>query len=488
LSAGDPGRGKRISTRLLLAVIVSAIFVSVLNQTFVNVVVPDIREDFGVTQGQAGWVITGYLLIFAVGIPLYGRVADLYSLRLTFSAGLLVFAAGSLVCAFAPSLPLLVAGRIVQAAGASAIPALGFASVAKVLPPGERGMALGLLSSSVGAGAAVGPVVGGAIAGFTGWQALFFATLVLALVLVGGALYALPDAVSHNSSGAPTKFAAALQYFDVPGGLFLALAAGLALFGVTEGQVTGFASPVVWGSFVAALVAAAAFARRISVAPIPFVSPRLFRNRVFLATSGLGFFMMFANLGSLVLAPFLLSEINGLSAAGIGLALAPGAVVVAVLSPLAGRLSDRFGARVLIQAGLVTMLISMLFISTLGAGSSALAVAVGLLGQGLGFAAVNSPNANAASASLPPEESGVGLGIYQLLFFLGGGFGPAIAATFLALRQEIGAGALNPLYTLDAAPFSDAFLFVSAAILIAFAASLGLGSGRMKHHPKFEEE
>src|SRR3712207_5493432 len=206
-----------------------------------DVVVTEIPEDFGVTQGQAGWVIPGYLLIFAVGIPLYGRVADLYSLRLTFSAGLLVFAAGSLVCAFAPSLTLLVAGRIVQAAGASAIPALGFASVAKVLPPGERGMALGLLSSSVGAGAAVGPVVGGAIAGFTGWHVLFFLTLVLGLVLIPPAMRVLPGAAENG--GAPTGFLAALHHFDVPGGLSLALAAGFALFGVTEGQVLGFGSP-----------------------------------------------------------------------------------------------------------------------------------------------------------------------------------------------------------------------------------------------------
>ena len=136
--------------------------------------VPDIRQDFGASQGQAGWVITGYLLVFAVGIPLYGRIADLYSLRRVFAVGLVVLAAGSLVCALAPTLPLLVAGRIVQAAGASAIPALGFASVAKALPPGERGTALGLLSSSVGVGAAVGPVVGGVIAGLTGWQVLFY--------------------------------------------------------------------------------------------------------------------------------------------------------------------------------------------------------------------------------------------------------------------------------------------------------------------------
>nr|MBA3792451.1 MFS transporter [Rubrobacter sp.] len=180
--------GKNVSTRLLLTVVVSAILVSVLNQTFVNVVVPDIQDAYGASQGQTGWVITGYLLIFAVGIPLYGRIADLYSLRIVFSTGLVVLAAGSLACALAPTLPLLVAGRLVQAAGASAIPALGFAAVAKAMPPGERGTALGLLSSSVGIGAAVGPVAGGAIAGLTGWHALFYLTLVLSLALVPGAL------------------------------------------------------------------------------------------------------------------------------------------------------------------------------------------------------------------------------------------------------------------------------------------------------------
>ncbi len=466
-----PGKGTR-GTRLLLAVVVAAILVSVLNQTFTNVVVPDIRRDYGSTQGQAGWVITGYLLVFAVGIPLYGRIADLYSLRRVFSLGLLVLAAGSLACALAPSLPLLVAGRILQAAGASAIPALGFASIAKALPPGERGMALGLLSSSVGAGAAVGPVVGGAVAGYTSWHVLFFLTLALGLALIPGALRVLPGAPEGDT--APAGFFAAVHHFDVPGGLSLALAAGLALFGVTEGQVLGFGSPVVWGSLALALASAVFFALRIRRAPKPFVSPGLLRNRAFLATAGVGFFMMFANIGSLVLAPLMLSEVNGLSAAGIGLVLAPGAIAVAVLSPVAGRLSDRFGSRVLVRTGLVVVTASTLFISAFAAGGSPVVVAAGILGQGLGFAAVNSPNANAAAAVLSRAESGVGVGIYQMLFFLGGGFGPAIGATFLALRQGVAAEALNPLYAAGAASYSDAFLLLTLAALISLAASLGL--------------
>ena len=461
-------------TRLLLVVVVTAILISVLNQTFVNVVVPDIQKDYGVTQGQVGWVITGYLLVFAVGIPLYGRIADLYSLRRTFAVGLAVLAAGSLFCALAPTLPLLVAGRIVQGVGASAIPALGFAAVAKALPPGERGTALGLLSASVGAGAAIGPVFGGLVAGFLGWHVLFLLTVALSLALIPGALRALPGASKGGAERA--DFAGAMRHFDVPGGLSLALAAGFALFGVTEGQVRGFHSPICWGSFALSVLLAIFFVWRTRTAPVPFVSPALFRNRAFLATAAVGFFMMFANLGSLVIAPLLLSEENGLTAAGIGLVLAPGAIVVAVLSPLAGRLSDRFGPRALVRTGLVIIMVSIFFISAYAAGTGPLWVTVGLMGLGVGFAAVNSPNANAATATLSPQESGVGLGIYQMIFFLGGGFGPAVAATFLAFRHEAGAGALNPLYTLDAAPFSDAFLLVSVASIVAFAASFGLRS------------
>jgi MFS family permease len=123
LSAEEAGRGG-VSTRLLIGVLVSGVFVSVLNNSMVNVVVPVIGQDYGATEAQVGWVITGFLLAFAVGIPLYGRAADVFSVRSAFVAGLATFAVGSLVCALAPTLWALVLGRIVQGAGGAAIPAL----------------------------------------------------------------------------------------------------------------------------------------------------------------------------------------------------------------------------------------------------------------------------------------------------------------------------------------------------------------------------
>jgi MFS transporter, DHA2 family, metal-tetracycline-proton antiporter len=461
------------STRLLLAVLISAVFVSVLNSSMVNVVVPSIQEEFGASEGQVGWVITGYLLVYAVGIPLYGRVSDLFSLRWTFCLGLLVFAAGSLFCALAPNLLLLVFGRIVQAAGGAAIPALATASVAKVLAPGDRGTALGLIFSSVGIGAAVGPVLGGAVETVAGWQALFYGTLLLTLIVIPIAFRELPHTERSND-----------RSFDLPGGILLALAAGLFLFGITQGQVAGFGSVSSWGSFVGAALAAVGFARRIVTAPHPFVSPALFRNTGFVAAVAVGFFSMLANVSCLVIIPLLISTVNELSSGAAALALTPGAIALAILSPFAGRLSDRIGMRPPIFAGLAVMLLSALFLSTFAAGASPIVVSAGMLGVGAGFAFANSPTTNAAAAALPQAEAGVGLGIYQGIFFLGGGTGPAVVGTFLAARREAGVDALNPLYALDAASFSDAFLVIAAALALAFAASLKLQETNKQPPPK----
>jgi DHA2 family metal-tetracycline-proton antiporter-like MFS transporter/DHA2 family florfenicol/chloramphenicol resistance protein-like MFS transporter len=460
-----------VSTRLLMGVLISAVFVSVLNSSMVNVVVPVIGRDYGVSEAQVGWVITGFLLTFAIGIPLYGRAADVFSIRRAFMVGLVAFAAGSLICASAPSLGMLVFGRIVQGAGGAAIPALSSVSVAKILPPGERGTALGLIVSSVGIGAAVGPILGGTVGSLVGWHYLFIGTLILTVALIPAALYVLPDDSPEEARG-----------FDLPGGILLGLAAGLFLFGITRGQVSGFGSAGSWGSFAGSALAALGFGWRIRRSAEPFVSPTLFENRAYVAAVVVGYFCMLANVSALVFVPLLVSEVNGLSPGQAGLVLTPGAVALAIISPLAGRWSDRIGGRPLIFTGLVTMLLSVLSISTFGAGATPVVVSLGMLGVGAGFALANSPNINAAASALGPEEVGAGLGIFNGAFFLGGGTGPAVIGALLAARKEAEAGALNPLYALDAAAFSDVFLALALALLISLVAALGLRSTTAKEN------
>ena len=453
------------STRLFLAVVASGVFVTVLTGTMLNVAAPLMRAEFGASAAGVGWVFTGYALAYAVGVPLYGRLSDSFGVRRVFALGLLGFVAGGLVCALAPSLPVLVFGRIVQGIGGAAVPALASVAVAKVLPAGRRGGALGLVASSVGVGSAVGPVVGGAFGQLLGWRPLFAGTLALMLLLVPFALRVLPDGGSEDGRG-----------FDLLGGALLGLGAGLFLFGVTRGQAVGFGSPLSWGSFLVAALALAGFARRISAVRDPFVSPALFANRPYVAAMVVGFFSMLANLSMLVFVPLLLVEENGLSLAVAGLVLAPGAAALAVLSPLAGRLSDRAGARPVVVGGLVVMGLSVLFVSTF-AGASPVLIAAGMTGVGAGFAFIQSPANNAAANALSEEEIGAGMGIFAGAFFLGAGTGPALVGAFLAARQEAASEAINPLYALGAAPYSDAFLATVPVVGIALIAAFALRGG-----------
>lgn len=450
-----------------------AAFVSVLNTSMVNVAIPLISRDLDVSGAEAGWIVTGYALVFATGIPIYGRISDSFSLRRTFSLALVVFAAGSLVCALAPSFSVLIAGRVLQAAGSAAIPALAFGSITKVFPPGGRGAAFGILSSSVGVGAAAGPILGGLGTSLGGWRILFFATLLLLIILFLAGLYALPDA------GSRTPESGAVRNLDLPGGLLLAATAGLALFGITRIQQAGISSPLSWGSVLLAIFAALMFSARIRTTDRPFAPPELFGNRTFLAASSVGLLAQFAFIGGgLFLTPLLLIGQGGLSALSAGLVLAPSAIAVAVLSPYAGRLSDRVGPRAVLLGSLTISLLCLLFVSSYAVGASAYVLATALLGMGVGFAGITSSAANAASSTLSEGTAGVGLGIYQLFFFLGGGAGTAILGAFLAARRAAGTGAINPLYSLapSAAPFSDAFLLASLAALLALSAAFGIGT------------
>lgn len=454
------------STRLFLLVVSASVFISVLTGSMVNVVIPAIRTEFSASPAQVGWVITGFALAYAVSVPLYGRVSDLFGVRRVYTFGVVGFAVGGLICALAPNLTVLILGRIVQAAGGAAVPALATVAVARVIPKSSRGAALGLVASSVGVGAAVGPVAGGIVGELLGWRSLFIGSLVLMLLVLPLAQRVLPNNPAKTGGR-----------FDLLGGVLLGLGAGLFLFGITQGQTAGFASPPSWGSFLGAALAILAFVWRIHTALEPFVSPVLFRNRQYVTALVVGFFAMFANLSALVLIPLLVVEVSGLAPGQAGLVLTPGAVALALLSPLAGRLSDRVGVKLPLIVGLALMAISMLFLSSL-AGASPLWIALGVLGVSSGFAFIQSPANNAAAGALPAADIGAGLGLFSGAFFLGGGAGTAVMGALLAARQEQGADALNPLYSLGAAPFSDAFLALAFALLLGLLAAFRLRSRR----------
>jgi DHA2 family metal-tetracycline-proton antiporter-like MFS transporter len=447
----------------VLAVLMPALLVTVVASDMVNLMLPSIGADFGASEAELAWVVTGFLLMFSVGIPLYGRISDRVSLRRLFGFALLTYAAGSLICALAPNLPVLVLGRIVTGVGAAAIPVLSIIAVTRLLPVDKRGMGIGAVSAAAGIGTAAGPAVGGGIGQFLGWPALFWLMLVVAVVLLPAALRVLP--------GEPP---AGAGRFDLSGGILLGMGAGLVLFGITRAQVAGFAAPSSWASLVIALVAIALFGWRTVRVEQPFVPPALFTNRVFRAAVGVAFLAMIVNLGALVFVPLLLVDVNGLDPGAGALVMIPAGVAVAVLSPFIGRLADRIGTRPLVLTGLAAMFLFALFLSTV---TGVIPAGVGVLGLSAGFILVLTPIISAAAGALPADQVGVGLGILQGAQFLGAGTGPALFGVLVTARQQSGNDAVNPLYPgHEGAAFSDAFLAMAVVVVLALIVAFRMRS------------
>ncbi len=455
------------SGRPVVIVVAASVFVSVLNASIVNVTLPTIGWDLGVDPGHLGWVITSYLLVYAVAIPFYGRLADLYGARRFFLGGQCVFALGSLLCAVAPGYGWLVAARVVQAGGGAAIPGLGITLASRAYPPQERGTVLGVISTTLGVAAAIGPTLGGFVSDALGWHAVF-AIGALAGVLVPFGWRVLPRDLPRRG-----------ERLDVWGGLFFGVTISGALFAAGEGARGDWGAPRVFMAAAASVVGLAALVVRQRAAAAPFIPRELLANRRFLALIATSFAAMAAIFGPLVGLPLLLTSINGLPPSQVGLALLPNAVLTAVLGIVAGRVVDRVGARTPVRAGLTLVLVAVVGLST-AVGSPAWVMSGLLALLGLGSAFVNTPLSTAVSLLIRPERLASAQSINTMIIFLGGSFGTTLLTATVAARG-MGEGGLNPFHAGPGVGFSDGFLILIVPLLVGLALSAAI-PGAVRDH------
>lgn len=453
-----------VSLPRLMVVLVPAMLLIPIAADMVSLVLPLIANQFTASTGQVAWVVTGFLLMCAIGIPIYGRVADQFSLRSLFTIALTVFAIGSLLCALAPNLLLLVTGRVVMGIGGAAIPVLVIVSAARLLPRNQTAIGFGIVGAAGGVGTAAGPAVGGGLGQLWGWPTLFWLMTGVALLLIPAIRATITDAAPQTR-----------RRFDLLGGLILGAGVGLVLFGVTQVESAGFAAVSSWGAMLGGLVLACLFAWRTRTAADPFLPPSLFENRGYVAAVMVIFLAMVVNLATLVLVPLLVIDVNGLTPGQGSLVMIPGGLALAATSPIAGRLGARGRNEGTVTiVGLALMGLSMLFLSTLAAGAAPVYAAIAVFALGTGFALVVTPSTSAVSHLLPPDLVGVGVGIFQGAQFLGAGVGPALFATLVASRSATGSGAVNPLYSGSANAYSDAFLGLAALSVVAIMAAVGM--------------
>ncbi len=377
----------------VLAGVGVAALISTLDGQMLNVALPDIGQALGAPVGRLAWVVTTYLLVMAATLLAFGRLGDMLGLRRMYLAGLGLFGGAAVVSAAAPTLTVLIAGRGLQALGASITQAVLPAIVVAAFPDRSRGRALGLLLVFTYLGLTAGPLVGGWLAGGLGWRSIF-------LVDVPGAVAAAALALRF----VPPDRAPRGGRFDLVGAVLWAVGLCVGVTLLDPARRGGFESPAVIGGLAVACIAVGLFVAWERRRPDAMVDLSLFRNATFSGAAASALANYVAVSAILFLTPFLLTD-RGMTPPEVGATLVAMPLAMVVCAPLSGELSDRVGTEVPAAIGLVLLALGILGLRT-GAHPRAW-LALGGAGTGVFI----SPNTSALLGSAPRERAGIASGV-----------------------------------------------------------------------------
>jgi EmrB/QacA subfamily drug resistance transporter len=384
--------------RLRILVICSTSLLMVgLDVTIVNVALPAIHRSFDTTLAGLQWTVDAYTLVMASLLMLSGSIADRIGRRSVFQAGLAVFALGSLLCALAPSIELLVAARVVQALGGAMLNPVAMAIVRNVFEdPRERAQAIGVFAAMFGISMALGPVLGGFLVSTISWRAIFVVNLPVALAAI------LLTAVLVPQSRAPRP-----RRIDPVGQLLVIAALSSLTLGIIEGGQAGFGTAWIVAVLALAAICLVALVLYELRRREPLLEMRFFASARFAGAGAIALCLSLALGGFLFMNTLYLQDVRGLSPVHAGLYMLPTASMMIVFAPLSGRLVGRFGARPSMVAGGLAVLVSGLLLTGLDPDTSTGSLLCAYAVFGLGFALVSPAIANTAVSEMPPAEAGV---------------------------------------------------------------------------------
>ncbi|WP_139489443.1 MFS transporter [Brevibacillus dissolubilis] len=422
----------------LLRVLAVTLVFSVMNASMFNVVLPVISAEFNLTPSKVSWILTGYMILYAIGSVTFGKLADKYRLKDLLTFGLIFFALGSIVGLMATEYWMIILGRVLQAAGASVIPATAMIIPIRYFPPETRGRALGTTAIGLALGAALGPIVSGVVTSVASWRFLFFLSVLPLITLPFFRKYLDDD------KGADTKI-------DYLGGGLLAGTVSILLLAITQGNL-------VLGAVGAVLLIL--FIWRIRTADEPFIQPALFKNKSYTVGLIVAFLATSVSFGLPFITPQFLAKVNQLPPATIGLIMFPGAVAAAILGRQGGRLADEKGNPFLIYMSATFIFVGFILLSTF-VGMSPYLIMVFLVLGSVGLTFMQIALSNTISRQLTREQTGVGMGLFSMLNFIAG----ATSTTLIGKMLDYHA----PSFHLNPVPSNpNVFIYSNIFVVLAF--------------------
>jgi len=393
-----------------------ALFMIMLDNTVVNVALPSIQRDLSASISGLEWTVNGYTLSFAVLLATGGRLGDIFGRRRMFLFGVVIFALSSATAGFATSSTDLVVSRVVQGVGAALMMPATLSIITDAFPPSERGKAMGMWAGVSALALAVGPVVGGFLTEHVSWRAIFYLNIPVAIGAVTASLFAVRES-RDNTVGRELDFAGVAVLTGALTALILAL---------IEGNAWGWGSTEIVALLVGAGVGLAAFAAIELRVKVPMVEFRFFSNRNFLGAVVVAMIVSFSMLGVFFFLALYMQDILRYSPLEAGVRFLPSTLMIVGVAPVAGRLSDRFGPRWLIAAGMLVVAASLYSFSGIAVDSAYLDLLPGFMLLGLGIALTMSPMTSAAMNAVPVEKAGIASGVLSMFRMVGGSLGVAV--------------------------------------------------------------
>jgi EmrB/QacA subfamily drug resistance transporter len=434
------------------------LFMIMLDNTVVNVALPSIASSFHVKLSELEWVVVGYALSFATFMLTGGKLADRYGRRRLFIVGLVVFTGASLACGLATDVNFLIGARVVQGVGAAIMNPATLSIITATFPPRQRGMAIGIWAGVSAMALAIGPLVGGVLTQYVHWSWIFFVNVPVGILGIIVTRWAVDESrdTSHE------------QRLDVPG----LLASGVGLFALTYGLIEannyGWTSLRILLLLVLAVVALLAFVLLEQRQRLPMLDLSLFRSRTYAGANLAMLLITLAMFGIFFFNSIFFQGVLRYTPTQTGALFLPMTVLIILVAPQAGRLSDRIGSRWLIGTGLSFVTLSLLLFAQLDRGSTFWNALPGLLTGGFGMALAMTPTTAAAMGSVPVDKAGVGSAVLNAFRQVGGSLGIAVMGAVVGSRVHV--PQRSPAWAGQFVSGYHLGLYVAAAI--AFAGAL----------------
>ncbi len=450
-----------------MTAVAAATLLATIDGSIVNVAFPTLVTELGTSFNVIQWVALAYLLTIATLTMGMGRLGDVVGKKKLFVAGIVIFTLASALCGLVPDVGWLIGFRVLQAVGSVLILALGAAILVEAFPASERGKALGWIGTTVSMGIVSGPVIGGLLIASFSWRAIFFVNIPVGVVGAFLALRFVPN--TKPESG---------QRFDILGAVLMSIALFSLSLGLTLGQEAGFTSPAILACFALSLLTVIAFIVVELRVESPMLQLRLFRSPMLTVSVVSGFLAFSCLSATFFLLPFYLEGVLDFDVGAVGLLMGAAPLMMGLVSPIAGTLSDRLGVRRLTLIGLMIIAVVYYGFTTIGIDTTATHYLMLAIPLGIGLGLFQSPNNSAIMGSVPPEYMGIGGSLLTITRLLGQITGIAVLGSVWAASVAAAAGGSLPPEGVSAADasaqvsglhttFVVAGVIITAAVLVA---------------------